>query len=352
MHGGDIYRNEVNLDFSVNINSFGMPESVEQALKDAVEKCTCYPDIKAEKLKEAIAEMIHVDAEYIICGNGASELFLAFIRAIDPKKVLIPVPSFYGYEKVTESSSCEVVYYKMKEEGDFCLTDDFLTYLTDDTDLVFLTNPNNPVGNCIRKPLLEKIIKVCYEKGIRVILDECFIEFTDKRCSDTFIYETEKYLNVTVVRAFTKIFAIPGVRLGYLICRDNILKEKIYQQLPEWTLSVFAQEAGCAAAKEVKFIEDTVKQTAMERKYLKEELEKLSIRVYEGEADFLLLYTETKLKEELLKRKILIRDCQNFRGLKKGFYRVAVKQRKENELLICAIKEIQLKERTGAGWNV
>ena len=341
MHGGDIYRNEVDLDFSVNINSFGMPESVEKALKDAIGKCTCYPDIKAEKLKEAIAEMIHVDVDHIICGNGASELFLALIRAVDPKKVLIPVPSFYGYEKVTESSSCEVVYYEMKEEDEFCLTDDFLPYLTDDTDLVFFTNPNNPVGNCIRRPLLEKIIKVCYEKGIRVVLDECFIEFTDKRCSDTFIHKTVKYPNVTVVRAFTKIFAIPGVRLGYLICSDKNLKEKIYKQLPEWNLSVFAQEAGCAAAKEVKFIEDTAKQTAKERRYLEKELWKLSIRVYEGEADFLLLYTEIELKEELLKRKILIRDCSSFRGLKEGFFRVSVKQRKENEQLISAIKEIQ-----------
>ena len=344
MHGGDIYRNEVEIDFSVNINSKGIPFRVEEALKNAVQKCTCYPDIKAEKLKKEIAEMIETDVEDLICGNGASELFLALIRAIKPKKVLIPVPSFYGYEKVTDSTVCETVYYKMKEKDDFKLTDDFLQYLTEEINLIFLTNPNNPVGNCIDPVLLEKIIQICFEKKIHVILDECFIEFTKREEKDTFLHKTKQYPNVIVVRAFTKIFAIPGVRLGYLVCTDEILKQKIYDQLPEWNLSVFAQEAGCAAAKETKFIKDTVEETTKEREYLMQELRRRSIKVYEGEADFLLFYSEIDLKEELLKQKILVRDCSNFRGLRKGFYRIAVKRREENQILICAIDEIRRKK--------
>ena len=344
MHGGDIYRNKVTLDFSVNINSKGIPFRVKEALKNAVSKCTCYPDIQSEQLKKDIAEMLQTEKEDLICGNGASELFLALIRALQPKKVLIPVPSFYGYEKVTAATECETIYYRMKEKDGFRLTEEFLTYLTEETDVVFLTNPNNPVGNCIHPSLLEKIVQICSNKNIYVVLDECFIEFTKKGEDYTFLYKTKKYPNVIVVRAFTKIFSIPGVRLGYLVCRDQKLKGKIEDQLPEWNLSVFAQEAGCAATKEKGFVRETVEYHAREREYLIEELRKRQIKVYEGEANFLLFYMQMDLKEELLKKQILIRDCSDFRGLKKGYFRIAVKKREENELLIQAIDEIQKKK--------
>ena len=344
MHGGDIYRNDVELDFSVNINSKGIPDRVKEALKDAIEKCTCYPDIQAERLKKAIAQMNRIDEQTLVFGNGASELFLALIRALKPKKALIPVPSFYGYEKALASSQCETIYYEMKEEENFCLTERFLEQLTDKVDVLFLTNPNNPVGNCVDRVLLEKIIQRCNRNNITVILDECFIEFTEEGQEGSFMHKTKRYPNVIVVRAFTKIFSIPGVRLGYLICQDHQLKKKILDQLPEWNLSVFAQEAGYAATKETEFIKETISATKKEREYLIKELKSLGIKVYEGRANFLLLYTEENLAEKLLEKKILIRDCSNFRGLKKGFYRIAVKKREENIILIKEIKKIMEKK--------
>ena len=340
MHGGDIYRNQVDIDFSVNINSLGMPLSVENALKEAVNKCICYPDIKAERLIQSISRLTGATYKNIICGNGASELFPAVIRAVKPEKIMIPVPSFYGYEKAAASEECEVIYYNMKEEDGFCLTAKILNELREDLDVLILANPNTPVGNRIEPELLMKITEKCAENKIYLIIDECFIEFTENAQVYSMMNKTERYPNLIIVRAFTKIFAIPGVRLGYLVCSDSELNEKIRRQLPEWNLSVFAQEAGCAAADEICFIEKTVEQTRKERVYLKEKLQQSGIEVFDGTANFLMLYSSIPLKEELLKKKILIRDCNNFRGLGKGYYRVAVKTEEQNRILIDEIEKI------------
>ena len=118
-HGGDMYRNLVNLDFSVNINPLGIPERVREALTQAVSECTHYPDMEAEALLQAIGRMTGVSTEHIVCGNGASELFVALMHALKPEKILISVPSFLGYEKAAAASGAEVRYYHMSEENDF-----------------------------------------------------------------------------------------------------------------------------------------------------------------------------------------------------------------------------------------
>ena len=153
------------------------------------------------------------------------------------------------------------------------------------------------------------------------------------------ITEIEQYSNLIIVRAFTKIFAIPGVRLGYLVSSNQEMLEKIQMHLPEWNLSWFAQEAGAACTKEVEFVEKTVEAVTIEREFLTEGLKKAGFQVFESKTNFILFYTEKELYEQLLNQGILIRDCSNFRGLTKGYYRVAVKSREENERLLKAIGE-------------
>lgn len=336
IHGGDIYRNQVKMDFSVNTNPLGMPERVRKALMEAVEESGNYPDIRAEQLTGAVAAWGGFREEMLVFGNGASELLLAAVHAKKPEKILIPVPSFLGYEKAAEAASCEVIYWEMKAEERFCLKESFLECLTDEIDMVFLANPNNPVGNLLQPELLEKIAEKCRDKNIFLVLDECFLELTGKEKSHSFAGKLEQYPNVMVLRAFTKLFAIPGVRLGYLICEET-LAEQIKRQLPEWNLSVFAQRAGAAAVEESGFAERSAAYVAKERAYLEEVLKGEGFSVYPGEADFLLFSVdnngdsaEDTLYDLLLERGILIRDCSNFRGLSRGFYRIAVKSEEEN----------------------
>ena len=136
------------MDFSVNTNPLGMPDSVRDALQGAIRHATEYPDPKASALYLAVEERLCVPKEWLCFGNGASELFLAIVHALRPKKILLPVPSFYGYEHAVEAAESEMVRYCLKAENDFRLQEDFLDQLTEDIDLIFLANPNNPTGRC------------------------------------------------------------------------------------------------------------------------------------------------------------------------------------------------------------
>lgn len=340
MHGGDIYRNQVTLDFSVNINPLGMPESVRQALRDAVEDCTCYPDERQEALRAAIGAWEGVPADWILCGNGASELFPAIVRGLRPKRILIPVPSFFGYEKAAKAWDADLRFYEMKAEKGFRLDEGILPLLTKDLSLVFLANPNNPVGDRIAPDLLEQVLVRCREQGIAVILDECFLGLTEGGRARSYFPRLEEFPRLFVVSAFTKLFAIPGVRLGYLGCGDPQLRDIVEAQLPEWNLSVFAQRAGVAAVGERGYCRRSRSLIAQERAYLAEGLGRLGIQVYPSETNYLLFYTEVPLAKELLERGILIRDCENFRGLKKGYYRAAIRQRAEQDRLLAEIGAI------------
>lgn len=339
IHGGDIYRNQVQLDFSVNTNPLGIPTSVKQALQEAIEASARYPDIHAEQLKETMARHLGVKKEGLLLGNGASELFLAICHAIQPKKIVIPVPSFYGYEYVANAVAAEVTYYETKMETAFQIQEDFCSFLTEDVDLIFLTNPNNPTGKLWNEEMLQRVLDHCRKKKIIVVLDECFLDFTEQ--GKSMVYTKMSYPNLIIVRAFTKIYAIPGVRLGYLYCEEGELLHAIEQQLPEWNLSTFAQAAGSACVEEKTFVKESKQYVKTEREFLEQRLEKLGLQVLTSDANFLLIQSKIPWYERLLKRGILIRDCSNFRGLKKGYYRIAVKTREENERLLKEMEEIK-----------
>lgn len=335
IHGGDIYRNRVTHDFSINVNPLGMPDAVKDALYRMVERCDVYPDGEAEKLKNAVSGFLAVPKEYLLFGNGASELFMAAVHGIKPKKIVIPVPSFYGYEYASNVAQSEILFYELKEEKSFCVTEELTSVLTEDVELLFLANPNNPNGGLMNKKLIKTLLRHCKEKEIYMVLDESFIAF----CEDGFsmLPEIEEFDNLLLVGSFTKIFSIPGVRLGYLVCRNRRLFARIVRQLPEWNLSCFAQEAGCICAEQTEFIRKTEQYIAKERQFLEESLREKGFVVFPSKANFILLYSQEPLYERLLEKGILIRDCSNFRGLRQGFYRIAVKRRKENEILLRAL---------------
>ena len=337
VHGGDIYRNQVQVDFSVNGNPLGMPKEVSENLHEAVAHCTEYPDPEHAALRRSVGVMLEIPEEYLLFGNGASELFMAIVHAIKPKKILIPVPSFLGYEYAAQAAESELVFYRCNEAEDLELGEAFLEWLTDDIDLLFLANPNNPTGKRLDGVYLRRILQICRQKSIWVVLDECFIEF----CGNSFsmINELDMYDSLIVVRAFTKIYAIPGVRLGYLASCNQPLLTRIKRQLPEWNLSTFAQQAGIACIGQKKYLDESVAYVRTERKFLTDGLQEIGLKVFVGEADFILLYSEIPLYEELLQKGFLIRDCSNFRGLGKGYYRIAIRTRNENERLLSEIGE-------------
>ena len=334
VHGGDIYSKIYQLDFSTNINPFGMPESVKQAALNGIEMSIHYPDVQCRELRNAIAKKEHVSAEWIICGNGAAELLFSLVSAKKTEKALLVAPGFAEYEEALKTSNCTIQYYELIKERGFLLGEDYLDALEQEIDIAFLCNPNNPTGLLIPPALLEKIVDICREKQIFLVLDECFLEFV----SDELMNPQKKILkelpNLFILKAFTKMYGMPGLRLGYGLCSDIRLLGKMHQMTQPWNVSVPAQFAGIAACEEDAFVEQTRVYIKNERLFLAEALRALHFTVYDSQANYLFFEAPKDLYDICNKEGILIRDCSNYRGLTQGYYRIAVKTRTENEELI------------------
>ena len=339
IHGGDVYTNKVNIDFSVNVNPLGVPLNVKQAMVEAINHIGEYPDIRYNLLAETCASKLDIKKEHLIFGNGSSELFVAIANTLRPNKVVIPVPSFLGYEYAFSNVCENIFYYHMKEEDGYRLTEELLNTLYG-SDCIVIANPNNPTGATIDKSLLIGILDVCNNENIKVILDECFIEFTEE---ESMIDLTEKYSNMIIVRSFTKIYAIPSVRLGYMICSDDSMVDAIRRNLPEWNVSGLAQCAGVECFKCTDYITETKEYVKKEREFLCAELRKLGIKVYDSLANYLFIYFENALYDILLNHGLLIRDCSNYRGLSDGYYRIAIKTHEENKHLISVLNDYKTK---------
>ncbi len=352
IHGGDVYRNRVDIDFSTNTNLLGMPREAEEALHEAARSCGAYPDPGAEALRYSLAHALNVPEEYLIFGNGSSELFPAVVRALRPRAVLIPAPSFSGYEYAANSFGAEILFHELREENGF-LPDDELIKAASGADLIFLANPNNPTGRLMARGYLRRLLDACGERGATLVLDESYIGFCGMRQS--MVPELSAYPNLLIVRSFTKIFAMPGVRLGYLLCGAGSVRDRIKRQLPEWNISSPAQAAGLACVVQAgnvrdAYLKETLEMTRREICYLSERMGRMGLRVFPSEANYILFFSGALLYEELLERGILIRDCASFRGLSSGYYRVAARRRDENERLLAAIEEILDKGRRGGAY--
>ena len=247
VHGGDIYRNPSVTDYSVNSNPLGVPEAVRKSVQESADRIMYYPDVRCDRLRESISDFERIEKEKILCGNGAAELFFAVVMAVRPKKALVTAPAFSEYERALGTVGAEVQYYRLKEEQDFRIQEDILEQITEDTDMIFLCNPNNPTGQTTEKELLIRVMNRCNKCGTILVLDECFIEFLEEPER----YECRGYLtqypNVVIIKAFTKIFCMPGVRLGYALCENAALRKRMRAMLQPWNVSVTAQEAGVAA---------------------------------------------------------------------------------------------------------
>lgn len=340
IHGGDIYTYEGMTDFSVNINPFGPSGQVLEAVRTEAAHIGAYPDSRCRKLRSALSERYGISEENFIFGNGAAELIFSAVFAGRPRRAVLTAPSFAEYAMALEAAGCEVVYHYVGEEESFRLTERYMEELTEDVDMIFLCSPDNPSGQVIDLPLLDRIIGRCGELGIRAVIDQCFCEFLEWSYS---ILPVEAVLDkpwVLLLRAFTKMHAMPGLRLGYGICSDRAFLEKMELVTQPWNVSVPAQAAGLAALSETERVQRTRAYVARERRRIEKELEHMGITYYPSAVNYILLYSRYDLSALLKEHNILIRDCSNYEGLRKGYYRIAVKMRKENDMLLKALREI------------
>ncbi|MGI5983423.1 MAG: pyridoxal phosphate-dependent aminotransferase [Sakamotonia sp.] len=354
-HGGDVYRNtKVRMDFSININPLGMPDFIKQAAMNGVEESARYPDSRCGRLRSLAAGFYGVPEEVLVFGNGAAELIFGIVRAASPRRAVLTAPSFTEYEAALSSAGAEILFFPLKEEEGFSLPGDrYLDFLKrSEPDLIFLCNPANPSGRLTPGGEIRRILEFCGSHGILAVIDECFLELAEEDEKNSvldLVRAGERH--IFLLKAFTKSFAMAGLRLGYGFLADGELRLKLQSQFQPWNVSIPAQEAGCAAfgAEREAYLGEARKLIRQEREYLSGGLRKLGFDVFPSEANFLLFKRPGEadggeLYPSLLSRGILIRRCGDYRGLTGEHYRICVKKREENSVLLENLGEIYKKE--------
>ena len=333
-HGG---RADVKYDFSANINPLGMPPNVKQAIINSIDSAQKYPDPECMELTEKIAEKEHTKAENIVCGNGAADLIYRIVSVIKPCNAVICSPTFSEYEKALCENKCRIKKFPLSQEREFLCDDAIADTLTSDTDMLIMCNPNNPTGKVIPIDLLEKICSICEKNNIFFLCDECFMDFV----KNSKLLTAGRFINsrMIILKAFTKIYAMPGIRLGYAVFGSSSLGENVRRSGQFWSVSSIAQAAGIAALREKDFVNKTIELIEKERKFLTECLRELGFIVFGSDVNYILFYCGLPLDKILIYKGIAIRNCENFDGLGNGYFRIAVRCHEENLMFIETIKE-------------
>lgn len=350
IHGGDVFSlaeklgcdDKKIIDFSVNINPLGLAPSVRTALAQNLDLAVQYPDPLCRKLTEAISDYYGLLKESILCGNGAADLIFRLVYVCKPKRALILAPTFAEYALAMEQVGCEVVAYNLKENNNFNIQEDFLEILTPDLDMVWLCNPNNPTGQLTSKTFLLKVLEKCETFSIKLIVDECFMDFVEAPEKYSLLAELGNYKCLVILKAFTKFYAMAGLRLGYGCFSDLELKKAVQQAAQPWSVSGIAQLAGVVALNDDEYAKETKALIRREYDYIQEHLTRLGFYCYPSAADYILFKSPIKgLKEMLMEKGILIRHCGNYTGLTDLHYRIGIKSHEQNQLLIEALEQLK-----------
>ncbi len=355
VHGGEVFRLAAEagidpgniIDFSANINPLGLPPGVCKVMRESLKNLGHYPEIGAESLLTCVARRHCLSEENIVVGNGSSALIYLLVRVLKPEKALIWAPTFTEYERALNQVQSKIANLMIWDsDKTLSLEETIKSSIAVQPDLVFLCNPNNPTGTLWSIAELERIVSAFKKAGITCVLDEAFIDFVGAEFS--FADRVDEFDNLIVLRSLTKIYALAGLRCGYLLSGRS-LNRLLSCFLEPWSLNSIAIEAAIAALEnDHDFIKQTISYVKEQRNYLYKELQELSfITPFPGHANYLLAKLEQCKKGESVRRylfskdKILVRLCGDYAGLNQNYLRFAVKGKAENRRLIKTLQSYQ-----------
>ena len=312
-----------------------------------IDAITSYPDREYTSLRKCIAEYTGTDYRNILVGNGSTELISLVIQLKHPKKALIVGPTYSEYEHELSLEGGRSHYFRLKESDDFKLNIDELTQALDrDIDLLVLCNPNNPTSSQIDRQSMRIILDTCKEKGIFVMVDETYVEFSEKADEITSIPLTNYYNNIIILRGISKFFAAPGLRLGYAICGNHQLLQDIDSKKNPWTINSLAAVAGEIMFQDKEYIHDTKELISSERRRICSILDKCpNIKYYPPHGNFILVrilrddVTSMDLFEAAIRKGLMIRDCSTFPFLDNKYIRFCFMNPADNDALLDVLFE-------------
>ncbi|MED3562932.1 threonine-phosphate decarboxylase CobD [Bacillus xiapuensis] len=328
------------IDYSANINPLGTPASIKEKWMDFLAEIYVYPDPNATCLKEKIAKKEQIPLESILIGNGGAELISLVARIFAGKKVVIIEPAFSEYEKNCRINQCEIIYHQLHGPGFELNLADLQSSLTG-ADALFICNPNNPTGIQFPSSTILSIIEECDKQNCSVILDEAFYDFLAGY--ESFFPYIKKYSNLIIIRSMTKMFAIPGIRLGYLVAAPAVI-QNLSELQPHWSTNTIALLAGELCLEDEAFIKKTQDYIFQERRRLFDFFQNHQFVVTASDVNFYLLQ-DPYLKDQfdlfqfLLHNGVVPRHTFNFPGLEGRWLRFAIKSSEENNRLLEVLAE-------------
>jgi threonine-phosphate decarboxylase len=362
IHGGNIREvqnkyglsKSAALDFSASINPFGPPRGVKEVIKKSIDALPNYPDSDCLELRQAIAAYLssrsdsvgQIAPDNILVGNGSTELIHLVARFLAPKQAIVPIPTFAEYEDAVRLAGGRCLFVKARADKGFSWALETILGRLGQANILFLCTPNSPTGYLMPGADIYNIIHACKKHKIVLVIDETFLDFVAGGEQRSFVNLAARTSNIIVLRSFTKLYALPGLRLGYLVGGQTLVR-KLSRMQPPWMVNTLAQAAGLEALKDRPYAAQTVVQVNLEKEWLIAELSKTpGLLPCPSAANFILCRIATKkidsaaLTDEMAREGILIRDCSTYQGLDKHFIRVAVRTREENARLISSLREV------------
>jgi L-threonine-O-3-phosphate decarboxylase len=355
VHGAEVYAaaeesgflpHEI-LDFSSSVNPLGPTKKALEAAKKAFSLIAAYPDSNSNELRNVIASHFNgITKSNIVVGNGSTELMYLFAEVFLKKgeKALIPAPTFGEYENAVRKTGETPKFINLDKS--FNVESAAFETEMSNAKIIFLCNPNNPTSKLIPKEALTSIIEAAMAHNIFVFLDEDFLEFVKDEKALSMIGRINMYPNLFILRSFTKIFGLAGLRVGYGIASEEIINVLSCAKIP-WNVNCLAQAAAVAALKDKEHLRMTCELISREKLWMQNELSRFSVFEFsEPDANFFFIdirksgFTAPQIKSKMLSAGILIRDCTSFKGLDEYYIRVAVKTHEENKQMIDAFRRI------------
>lgn len=344
-HGGDVYRiaewlgvpERRVIDFSASINPLGMPKSSIKEIKKMMRSLGNYPDPDAGVFARKVSDRFGLEPRRVLAGNGSTELIYLIPRALRPRRVLVTSPAFSEYERASRAAGAKVSFLKLKRKNGYRIEPgEFITAMKG-TDLAFLCNPNNPTGDVLEHEAVMEIAHSAKKHKCLLVVDEAFVDFVPG--ASVLGIRDNPYL--IVLRSMTKFYAMAGLRLGFGYFPVGVTgKLRAFKE--PWSVNTLAERAGATALGDSQHARMTLALMDAEKRYLEKRLGKLGLTYYPSRANFYLIETgrAREVVSALLDKRLLVRDCSNFRGLGNGHIRVAVKSRRENAMLLRGLSDV------------
>lgn len=338
------------VDYSCNLNPLGPPKEIINIIQKNIDNVIRYPDDACTSLKLTLSDYHNIPREQIIVGCGSTELIKAFAETFVNLNdhILTPVPTYGEYAFYCQFMGGIIDKTPLKEDEEFFLNiEDLFDLIDRSTKAIFLCNPNNPTSRFESKSKILEVVEECEARKVLVFVDEAFIDFLREGRNGSCVPEVESHDNLFVSRSLTKIFSIPGIRVGYGVGGKELARYMDKTRL-SWNVGVLDQFIATELVRNCdSYLERTVEFVELEKRYLYEQVSRINgYEPFKPDANFMLIKVKNlglnsaDFKKTMLERGFLIRDCSSFGEEFSNYIRIAVKNRDLNNNLLKAFKTV------------